>query len=213
MQVQTIHTYPFVELDERAQKRAIKDHTYCSVCYEWWTFQYSQFKDLADSVGVTVDLQRTYGGGYGSQSGGSSYTATVDVLAMIQGVQDRAWEAWADSVALDFPAMKVDRRVIRLIQSSRITVSANVSPSHRNSAITIYINCVYGYNLCPEYGNIDAVLCNLVDQIEEVCRELNHYLYWSLEQEYEYLISEDSVRDTLMSDDMLFLEDGREFLY
>jgi len=49
----------------------------------------------------------------------------------------------------------------------------------------------------------------LLEEIVETCREEARNLYRELEEEYDYLTSEENIRDYYMANEVLFYEDGR----
>jgi hypothetical protein len=193
----TIKLYQFSELDEDAQKTALDKMRDINLDHRWWDFAYDDFKIIAEFVGITVDLKKTYFSGFYHQGQGSAYTASVNIQQLLQGVKLAAWKAYAPKTELDFPAINIDRRILDMIQRDIIDTSANVKPANRETSIKVSIDLNFTYNQCRNYNCIENELSRLEEYITEVCEELNHFLFSSLQKEYEYLSGDAAVTQTI----------------
>ncbi len=192
----TINIYQFKELKDEAKKTALAKMRDINTNFGWWHFVYDAFYIIAKSVGVSVDLDKTYFTGFYHQGQGSSYTASVDTMKLIQAVKTMSWKEHAPLASLNFPAINIDRRILDLIQRGIIDTWAKVEPANRETSINVSTDLHYSYNLCPNYNRIDAELDKLEEVITAVCEELNHFLFTALRTEYEYLTSDAAVAET-----------------
>ncbi|MBW7891579.1 MAG: hypothetical protein H3C48_11260 [Chitinophagaceae bacterium] len=205
----TIELYQFSELDDTAKNTALDKMRHTNLDYGWWDFVYDDFKTIAEFVGIAVDLNKCYFSGFYHQGQGSSFTASVDIKKLLQGVQTKAWKEHAPDAKLNFPAMDIDKRILDLIQRDIIDTWAQVKPTNREIAITVSIDFNFSYNRCKNYNCIEDELSRLEEDIAEVCKELNHFLFASLQREYEYQCSDIAVAQTIEANEYSFTADGR----
>ena len=204
----TIELYQFSELDETAKSTALDKMRHINLDYGWWDFVYDDFKTIAEFVGITVDLNKCYFSGFYHQGQGSSFTASVDIKKLLQGVQTKAWKEYAPDAKLNFPAIDTDKRILDLIQRDIIDTWAQVKPTNRETAITVSIDFNFSYNRCKNYNCIEDELSRLEDDITEVCEELNRLLFASLQREYEYLSGDAAVTGAIETNGYSFTADG-----
>ncbi len=204
----TIKLYQFSELKEDAKDTALDKMTDINTDHGWWDFVYDDFKTIAEYVGVTVDLKKTYFSGFYHQGQGSAYTASVNIKKLLQGVKGVAWKEYAPKAELDFPVINIDRRVLDLIQWDIIDTWAKVEPANRETSVNVSIDLNFSYNWCRNYNCIEEQLSRLEEDVTEVCEELNHFLFTALQKEYEYLTSDTAVTETIEANGYSFTTDG-----
>lgn len=205
----SIKLYQFSELENDTKETALEKMRDINVDHNWWDFIYDDFKTIAEFIGISVDLTKTYFSGFYHQGQGSSYTAEVDIKKLIHGIQTKAWKEYAPNQEFDFPALSIDKRVLDLIGRRIIDTYINVNPSNRGTAINISVDLNYSFNQCLNYDRIDEQLSWLEDWIEEVCKELNHFLFTSLQKEYEYPTSDKAVQETIEANEYSFTMEGK----
>lgn len=204
----TIKLYQFSELKEEAKETALDKMRDINTDYRWWDFEYDNFKTIAEYVGVTVDLKKTYFCGFYHQGQGSSYTASVNIIKLLQGVKEMAWKAYAPKAELDFPVINIDRRVLDLIQRDIIDTWAKVEPTNRETSVNVSIDLNFSYNRCGNYNCIEDELSRLEEDITDVCEQLNHFLFTALQKAYEYLTSDAAITETIKANGYSFTADG-----
>lgn len=204
-----INLFSFSGLSEEARQTALDEMRYTNVAHEWWEFVYEDFKILAVYLGIAVDLKKTYFSGFYHQGQGSSFTATVDISKMLDGLQNRSWKQYAPQQDFHFPDTAIGKRIQDLLKRKVIDASASVTPSKRGTAIDVWTDIDYSRNQCVNYERIDAQLSRLEELAEEVCRELNHFLFTTLQSEYEYLTSDEAVKESIECNDYSFTKDGK----
>ena len=87
--MRTIRTkvYKFSELSETSQQKAIEKLFDINVDCDWWEFVYEDFKNLCKTIGIDVDLKKTYFTGFYHQGSGSAFTADIDICECLKAIK------------------------------------------------------------------------------------------------------------------------------
>lgn len=202
----TITLYKFNELSEVAKKKAIEHFSNINVDYNWWDSVYENFHSLAALFGITVDLKKTYFTGFYSQGDGSSYTAEIDVLKLINCLKNNSWKE--DTPKEDFMQVDIDKRVLGLIEKGLIEISASVKPVNRETNIDVSYSAVYTFYR-NKVDNIENELDKLETLVQSVCKRLNKILFVNLRDDYDYLTSEKAIEETIITNEYDFTEAGK----
>lgn len=204
-----IEVYTFEQLSEKSKETAIDYFRNINVDQGWWEAVYDDFKEIANLFGISVDLKRTYFDGFYHQGQGSSYTASVNAIKMIEGVKVQAWKKYSPNEKFKLQPLSIDRRVIELIHDGTIDVYATVTPGYRCASIAVSVYFRYGGTSCTNYDKIDKNLEGVEDWVTNVCEELNHFLFKKLRDEFDYLTSNEAVIETIIADDYDFTREGK----
>lgn len=208
-----VKLYKFTELSKDAKQKAIEQFHDINVDYSWWEFVYDDFKTLASYFGVSVDLKKTYFTGFYHQGQGSSYTADVDVLKMINCLKNKSWKEYTPNEEINLLDVNINSRIVTLIQNGIIDVWAQVSTANRESSIRVGFDANYTYNNCNNYDRIEFELSKLENIVSDVCEELNHLLFKNLREEYEYQVSKEAIEESIITNEYYFAKDGRFFTF
>lgn len=211
MKAISINLYQFDELSHEAQQTAVEVFRDINLHPEWWDFVFEDFCQLCQYLGLTIDLKRTYFSGFYHQGQGSSYTAGVNVLKLLNGVKQESWKEYAPREVSNFPAFSLDSRIYKLVQSNVIALYCRVTPSNRETAIDVIFEADYTLNRCSNYINIDLAMAQLESWVTDICEELNAILFRMLEKEYDYRLSDEAVKDSIRANQFDFREDGSWF--
>lgn len=204
--MRTVRTkvYKFSELSEQAKTKAIEQFRDINVDHDWWDFTYEDFKSLCATIGVDVDLKKTFFNGFYTQGSGSSFTADIDIFKLIEGVKSEAWKQYAPDAKLEFyPITKNMERVAHFM-------SAAVEPHNRETSVNVTANneADQSYNDLP---NVNKAILELEEFLQDVADNLNHWLFTSLEKEFDYLMSDEAVIETIEANEYEFTKDGKQF--
>lgn len=215
--MRTVRTkvYKFSELSEQAKEKAIESFYNINVDYEYWDSTYEDFKLFCETIGLTVDTGKTYFSGFSSQGDGAAFTADIDLIEFINGINERKYLSHApktkEETGFNPPTCPVDKRVIDLINRDWIDISIEISAKDRPYRTKLSFNSSYQYNECVNYNCIDKELVNLEDWLEEVLNDLTSYLYRLLDREYDYLTSAEAIAESIISNEYEFQKDGTKF--
>ena len=107
-------------------------------------------------------------------------------------------------------------RVLYLLKTGQIDIFGRFQQfgryyhekSYTDSLEYAYNNEWYGKN----YSNIESILEDMLDVIRSQYEELACNLYRQLEQEYDYLTSDECIREHLIESENEYLEDGEYYI-
>lgn len=217
----TTTVYTIHELSGAAQRRAIDRHRDFNVDDSFWYEHLlgEYFPELAAEKGfeITTHPVRLMNGsyrqapdiffsGFASQGDGCSFEADVDIekfilsrklgkkYRMILDAVRRDWSVWAD---------------------------VHKSDSHYSHEYTMYAHADSDFDPESESGftirnegrhrAFYILLEEFEDEVQEEARSLARDFYTKLQEEYDYLTSEEQIIESLDANGMQFTEDGNDF--
>lgn len=203
----TITLYRFEQLPQATQKQVTEKLSNINVDYSfWYEYNYDLFKTLCALLGITVEPRSIHFKGFYSQGDGSGFEADIDFVELIEAVKSRVWTELIPASELDILAADVSDRLFSLIKKGAIDVSAKIHSKSSSTGIATQIN--WNYNSSKNLSNIDKGFSYLENWFQKTAETLNRYLYQSLQTEYEFLTSEQSVAETITANEYLFTADG-----
>jgi hypothetical protein len=208
MKTINIGLYQFCELTEAAQAKALELERYTNVEFEdWYEYTLNDFCTICETIGIEIEEKNISFQGFYSQGDGSSFDATVNITALINGIQNKTWKDYAPLLELPLSAPRVNRRILKLIANGSIDF---VTTTERRGSSNLKIDTEYNYTPHRSRGHnrIDAQLDKLESWVEKSLAMLNLYLYKSLQESYEIEISDEAVKEAIEGSQYLFTADG-----
>lgn len=199
--------YKFDELWPAAQEKAIESYRNEEgyLHDEWWDAVYECVETAAGLLGIEIDRKPVtlYGGGQSTrpaiyfsgfchQGSGSSFDG------------DYSYEkGCVKAVKKEFPSdedlHKIAADLVAIQKSEAYKLTAAIK-SHRDTSISV------------EVGHADYAYPDLKDGsengIEQTMRDFNSWIFKSLEEEYEYQMSDESVKESIEANEAEFTEEG-----
>lgn len=188
----TIETtvYTFDELDDRAKEKAREWYRDGSLDYEWWDTVYDYAKEAGAALGITVDNIEF--SGFYSYGDGACFTGRYTYR--------KGWKQALRAVTQNETLEDIGRRLQaaqRLVFYKGAAVI--VKTGHRyNDETSVRIDC-------------DPDTDVFTNAVTDALRDFMRWIYKSLEQEYEYLLSDECVDDMIRANEYTFTADGRRF--
>lgn len=213
--------YTIDELSDAARAKALDAHREWHVDHDWWDSCYDSAADAAKHLGLDIMGKRVQlrngtvrydpainFSGFWSQGDGASFEGSftlndVDAAAL---KADFGTDAELHAIADTLEELKS--------ALTALEVTASITNGHGNYS--------HEYTMCIEvdpfdgldddvifamlnaiYGKLDAE-----ENIRALMRRFARWIYRMLEQEYEYLTSDEAIIESLQVNDMLFDEDG-----
>jgi len=183
-----IKIYSFNELSNEVKEKILEEYRDINVNYSAWAdVVIDEWKMKLKDLGY-FNVEIYYSGFY-CQGSGAYFTGKVDVNEWIK-------------------KHKAKTRFKKLLKEIE-----------QGCFYEIRINHGYRYKMYVEYeaeGMSDKAygqLKEVVNWIEQEAYELSEKIYKDLEREYEYLISDEAVIDTIKENNFEFLEDGSRQIY
>lgn len=201
----TLCLYGIEELNPELQETAFEKNRYINVGFnDWYDLQYLDFDGVCESIGIEIPLNGIAFSGFHSQGDGSTFECKMDLEQFLDGIINKPWKVFAHDVELDFTPCPCDRRVLALLRKGSIGYRHYTEIPTRG----YYINLKSEYDYSGSFTNIENELSKLDDWITRGLECLNKHLYESLQNEYEYQISNEAIKETFISFSTLFTGDG-----
>ncbi|MDO8279514.1 MAG: hypothetical protein Q7T63_15465 [Burkholderiaceae bacterium] len=204
--------YRIDELPEGAKDRARAWYREGGFDHDWYDAVYEDFQHIAEILGIRVKTRTTrlVGGrtrqdpciwfsGFWSQGDGAAW----------EGVYSYRKYAAAELRAYA-PKDKTLHRIAETLQAEQRQnfYQLRAEVTHRG-------NCYHAFSMAVSVSRDSAAAVEIVGDAETVVtdalRDLANWLYRQLEQEYEYLTSDEAVDETLVANGYTFTEEGRRF--
>jgi len=203
-----VNLYEFAEMEEKAQQKAIEAHRYINVDYNWWDFIYDDFISICQTIGIEVKKDSIAFEGFYSQGDGSAFKARIDLPRMMETVANQNWKSYAPKLELDLALPEIDRRVYGLIKSGKLDIDPQIKQPTSSYYVRVELNDTIP-NSPYGYPQIENQLDMLVIGLCKIAKNLNRYLYKSLQNEYEYQTADEAVTEAIEANDYWFTSDGK----
>jgi len=190
MQTKTITTYSFAELSDEAKEAARSWWREHGLDYEWYDCTFDYAKAAGAALGITVDNIEF--SGFYSHGDGACVTGSY--------AYRKGWKQALRVVTPDATPENIGRR---LQDAQRLVF-------YKGTATVVKT----GHRYCDETSvriDCDPDTATFTDAVTDALRDFMRWIYKSLEQEYEYLMSDECVDDSIRANDYTFTADGRRF--
>lgn len=203
--MRTIETkvYWFDELSERAKEKARDWYRCDGLSYDWWDGVYMQVEDAARILGIDFDRRKTsnpktagepciFFQGFHVQGAGSAFAGSYRYA---RGAALAARAEFTTDKELHRIADELQAVQARAFYSLRATIS-----TRRDTDIAVSVEDTrHNYGWCA---------AALERDLTEALRAFNGWIFSALLAEYEYLLSEEAVDESLSANGYEFTEDG-----
>ena len=180
-----LNLYELTELEETARKKAIDANRYINVDDQWWEFVYDDFISICGTIGITVDKKDIFFRGFYSQGDGSAFSATINLLELIDHIASQNRKSYAPQLDLNLTVPEIDRRILKLIREGKLDVGPQIIHPNRGYYVKAQINENLPYRF-KGHPQIEKQLDLLERSLEQIAETLNSFLYKSVEQEFDY---------------------------
>lgn len=201
----------FGKLSEKAQQRAIDDARYSEVDsgYDWWDNVFEDAVRMAALLGIEIDQRdgehrshagpKIYFSGFCDQGDGACFQGTYrpksDAFAAVKAECND--ETLID-LAKRLTTLYVESTLHHEVKLCYVTVSTYGRYSHSNT-----MSATYEYD--ADVVEADSAF---EDDLLACLREFADWIYEQLEAEFDYLTSDEVVRERLTANEYVFDEDG-----
>lgn len=188
MKTITVHLYQFDELDDKAKEAAREWFRKDYPDHGWWDTIYDDAKEIAKFLGVEID--KIYFSGFWSRGDGACFTGTFrsDDLKTLDALKENyPTEEKLHALLQRLLAVKhQEGAFLELPARGRYSNSDTMETEDPDSYY------VWGETL----------------EIRSCLRSFADWIYANLEKEYEYLVSNECVDETIRANEYWFLIDG-----
>lgn len=183
--------YTFDELSDDAKEHALDKLRDLNVSHEWWEFTYDDAVRCAALIGIEID--RIYFTGFSSQGDGAcfegSYSYAKGGLAAIK-----------EHAPQDAELHRIAQALQDIQRAAFYRLTASVKQRGH-----------YYHSLCTEIDVVNGsgeTTCAQYDAIKDTLRAYMEWVYARLESEYEYLTSDEQVKECIEANEYEFTENG-----
>lgn len=200
MNIVEIKAYKFEELTEQAQQNAIEqyrdgDH----LEHEWYDFIKADFHTILELIGF-YNIKSQFSG-FWSQGDGASFTGDYSYKkGCLKAIKEHA--------PLDNELHKIVEGIIYHQKDNGYLLTCNIynDNHHYSHSNTMSFDWEKGGDSYFEWKNI-----HIEDELEQLFRDLADWYYNKLESEYEFLNSDESIKELLIINEYDFLECGKQY--
>ena len=194
MRIIKTEVYKFEELSDEVQEEVLDKHRMYNVEYdEWWDSVIEYWKEMLDVIGF--EDAEIFFSGFWSQGDGAVFEAEIDLDKVCSHLMYCDATTYSEARDLRAAALADQAGLIEEVFIHR----RDTRYSHENTATVSW---------CADYGFIDCVMELIEDFRLSLCQEI----YISLEKEYEYLTSDEVVKECIIETDMEFTKLGEDWV-
>lgn len=224
--MKTIETtvYTFDELSDSAKQKALDADRDRDVDHNWWDWTYEDFISQVALKGYAVQAKDIHFTGFWSQGDGACFAGSVrktseETLALLPcDLAAKIKLHHAKCRLLNIDPINLELSAIIEQGDSRYSHSNTMEIVEAEFADRNWSRCNMGPCFCsPNWPDVcderEALLrgvglVSLTPLLLEEARDLADELYKSLEQEHEYLTSDEHIAEYLRGEEEAFTEDG-----
>lgn len=193
-----ITVYKFSELDDRAKERAMDNWREHHLDYDWWDCVYEDADQVAELLGIelsrkTRNTPTIWFNGFYHQGSGSSFEGSYSYAK-------GAVKAIKEYAPKDETLHQIARDLQDIQRKHFYGLRATIEPSNRETSIRVNVENVHHI-----YGDASEAA---EEAITEAMNDFNHWVFKRLESEYEYLMSDEAIAESIEANEARFEEDG-----
>lgn len=186
----TYDVYSFDELSENAKQKALADHAK-SIDYDWYDFVYEDAKTIGSLMGI--DVNNIFFSGFCSQGDGACFEGGY-------GYKKNCVNAVMEYAPKDSDL----HNIVKTLAAVQKRVFYQLTASVKHSGYYYHENCTV-----IDVEHYDRVVSAQDEKaVKECLRDFMRWIYKRLENEYDYITSEESFSELCTANDWEFLESG-----
>ncbi len=190
----SITAYTFDELSDDAKEKARDWYRERALDYEWYDHVFDMAKEVGAALGITI--KNIYFSGFASQGDGACFVGEYTYRADWRG---KLREAFGEAIPAEL------ERIGEALQLHRVFEVEDHTPDGDADAYeTVSITKSSHY-----YSHENTV--TITSRSDEVCDALRIFMRWiysQLQQEYDWLNSDEQVDESIRANEYLFTESG-----
>lgn len=190
-----VKLYEFKELSDVAKKKVLEDHRDINVDGEFWSeFCIVDAKTIAALMGI--EIEHIYFNGFWSQGDGACFSGSYKYKPnIIEAVKSYAPDECLHHIAASFETIQHKAR-----QSMSFTVE------HRGH---YYHEHCTDFDVQADEDMDNQLLTEIEKDTKEAARYFMKWIYRRLEADYNYMVTDEAVIETLEANEYEFLENGK----
>lgn len=194
MRTKEIQAYEFAELDEITKANVVEKHREINVNYYGWNDYIDEdFANILQILGYS-DI-KTYYSGFWSQGDGASFIAKWSY-------EKQSVNKIAEYAPKDTELHRIARRLQEISKHNLYQLNARLTNRghycHEYTMLIDYIERNNGYKIAEDTDT----------QFLELSRDLARWYYKRLQEDYEYLTTDEAVIETILANEYEFDKQG-----
>lgn len=194
----TKEVYTFEELDESTKEKVRDRWRDGHLDYDWWDAVYEDADQVAKILGIDLARKRLstpciwFSGFYHKGSGSSfegSYRYVKETVRQIKKYAPN-----------DEELHHIAQNLQDIQRKNFYGLRATIEPSNQETSLRVRVE-----NIHHIYGDATD---EAEEAITEAMNDFNHWVYQRLEDEYEYLMSDAAIDESIIANECRFEEDG-----
>jgi hypothetical protein len=194
---QTAYTYD--ELSDAAKETARDWYRQGALDYEWWNFVYDDADQIAKILGIEIDRRgkhtpAIYFSGFWGQGDGACFEGSYSYA---KGAHKRIREY----APLDDELHRIADNLLAIQRKHFYQLSARITHTGRyyhEHSTSIHV-----------FHGSDWIDADTAEDLADILRDFMRWIYCRLEAEYDFLMSDEQVEESIRANEYLFDEDGR----
>lgn len=204
-----LNLYSYAELNDEAKRKALNKNRDLNFAFDWWDSVGEDFVNLCSYLGIKVFKESIQFRGFYSQGDGSAYSARVDFAKLQDAIGKQSWKAYAPLQEFPFLPPDIDRRVMKLVVNGLLPAEPQIIGRTKQFGIVTDLGIYVIDQNGREHPNIFDELQKLEEWLRSLAEILNQFLFDSLENQYDYLSSDEAIEESFLANETLFTADGR----
>jgi len=182
--------FKFDELSKEVQEKVLDKNRHWNVeFFDWWCNVYDDYKERLEAVGF--EDPKIWFSGFSSQGDGACFDATVDSEKLVKFFIEAGHDKY--------------KKLLRIAYNN-IQITINSHGSNYSHERCRYINLeLNNYRECPR---LEKLVNEFEEDVEQLRLDFSREIYRSLETDYEWLTSDECVKESLEANEVEFKEDG-----
>ena len=200
MNIVEIKTFKFDELSSEAQQKAVDQYRESDYLdYGWHESDKEDFHSILELIGF-YNIKSEYSG-FCSQGDGASFTADYSY-------KKGCLKAIKEYAPLDKELHNIVEGIIYHQKDNGYLLTCNI---YKHNHFYSHSNTM-SFDWCKNGDSyFDWKNIHVEDELEQLFKDLADWYYSNLENEYEYLNSDECIKELLISNDYDFLECGKQY--
>jgi len=196
-ETKTIKIYKFEELPESIQEKVIEKFRENNLDYDWWNCIYDDFITICAILGIETEHKKIFFTGFSSQGDGACFEGHYSY-------KKGSVKALKEYAPRDTDLFNIAKNLQDIQKTAFYQLSATVKHSgHYYHKYCTQINVIRNDN--------QEITNNQENGIIECLRDLMQWLYKTLNAEYDYLQSDEAIKETIEANEYEYLENGKQY--
>jgi len=187
--------YKFDELSEAAKEHAIEKLSDINVDFEWHDFTIDDIKTIGKIIGIDID--NVYFSGFSSQGDGACFEGHY-------AYKKGSLKEIKEYAPKDETLHTITESLFKLQAKNFFKLTASV----KHSGHYYHENCTIIDVSYYDYNDNDRLTDSIEQDLKELLRDFMRWSYRLLEKDYEYLTSEEAIKETILANEYEFDENG-----